>query len=89
MNLDELRLSHCAITDEGLQTLAEGAANHSKDLDLTGNDSITVSGLKYLSTSLQSDSCLLEIYTSVSVLLLTKGCKLWLRGQRVNAKISI
>ena len=60
LNLDELRLSHCAITDEGLQTLAEGAANHSKDLALTGNDSITVSGLKYLSTSLQSDSCLLE-----------------------------
>jgi len=60
LNLDELRLSHCAITDEGLQTLAEGAANHSKDLALTGNDSITVSGLKYLSTSLQSESCRLE-----------------------------
>eukprot|EP00984_Skeletonema_dohrnii_P017955 scaffold8280_cov123-Skeletonema_dohrnii-CCMP3373.AAC.5 len=58
--LENLYLGYCAITDEGLQALAEGAANHCKHLDLTGNDSITASGLKYLSTSMQSEGCLLE-----------------------------
>eukprot|EP00985_Skeletonema_marinoi_P016115 scaffold8567_cov83-Skeletonema_marinoi.AAC.2 len=43
-----------------MQALAEGALNHCKDLNLSGNDSITASGFRYLSTSLQSNSCRLE-----------------------------
>eukprot|EP00984_Skeletonema_dohrnii_P026243 scaffold15567_cov74-Skeletonema_dohrnii-CCMP3373.AAC.3 len=60
LNLNELSLRYCAINDEGVQTLAEGATNHCKDLNLSGNDSITALGLRYLSTSLQSNSCRLE-----------------------------
>ena len=60
MNLTTLALEQCGIIDEGLQALAEGAAKHCKFVDLSDNDSITTSGLRYLSTSLQSESCRLE-----------------------------
>jgi len=60
LNLNELSLRSCGIDDEGLQALANGATNHCKDLDLSENDSITVLGLRRLSTSLQSESCRLE-----------------------------
>eukprot|EP00984_Skeletonema_dohrnii_P029364 scaffold19900_cov119-Skeletonema_dohrnii-CCMP3373.AAC.1 len=60
LNLNKLSLLGCQMNDEGLQALAEGATNHCKDLDLSGNDSITALGLRYLSTSLQSESCRLE-----------------------------
>eukprot|EP00984_Skeletonema_dohrnii_P027879 scaffold17584_cov71-Skeletonema_dohrnii-CCMP3373.AAC.3 len=59
LNLDELRLRDCDINDEGLQAMA-GTVNHCKDLDLSSNQSITASGLKYLSASLQSENCCLE-----------------------------
>ncbi|KAK1732318.1 leucine-rich repeat protein [Skeletonema marinoi] len=59
-NLNALSLRSCGIDDEGLQSLANGATNYCKDLDLSGNNSITVLGLRRLSTSLQSDSCRLE-----------------------------
>ena len=59
LNLNELRLEECRISDEGLQALAE-TVNHCKDLNLAGNDSITALGFRYLSTSLQSNSCRLE-----------------------------
>ena len=48
LNLIELCLRQCGINDEGLQALAE-AVHHCKDLDLSDNDSITASGLRYLS----------------------------------------
>jgi len=60
LNLNGLSLLGCDIDDEGLQALAEGATNHCKDLDLSENNSITVIGLRHLSTSLQSESCRLE-----------------------------
>eukprot|EP00984_Skeletonema_dohrnii_P031636 scaffold24379_cov115-Skeletonema_dohrnii-CCMP3373.AAC.3 len=60
MNLKRLNLESCGIDDEGLQALTEGATTHCKDLDLSGNDSITASGLRYLSASLQSEHCCLE-----------------------------
>eukprot|EP00984_Skeletonema_dohrnii_P002449 scaffold844_cov125-Skeletonema_dohrnii-CCMP3373.AAC.2 len=60
LNLNKLSLLGCNIDDEGLQALANGATNHCKDLDLSGNNSITALGLRYLSTSLQSESCRLE-----------------------------
>jgi Ran GTPase-activating protein (RanGAP) involved in mRNA processing and transport len=59
LNLDELRLRDCNINDEGLQAMA-GTVNHCKDLDLSSNQSITASGLRYLSASLQSENCCLE-----------------------------
>eukprot|EP00984_Skeletonema_dohrnii_P026065 scaffold15321_cov83-Skeletonema_dohrnii-CCMP3373.AAC.3 len=60
MDLKHLDFESCRINDEGLQALSGGAAKHCKDLQLTGNDSITALGLRHLSTSLQSDSCRLE-----------------------------
>ena len=61
IQLDELRLLDCHISDEGLQALTEGAAvNHCKYLDLKWNDQITAAGFRLLSTSLQSQSCCLE-----------------------------
>eukprot|EP00984_Skeletonema_dohrnii_P036401 scaffold37330_cov144-Skeletonema_dohrnii-CCMP3373.AAC.1 len=59
LNLHELHLRQCDINDEGLQALA-GTVNRCKDLDLSGNRSITASGLRYLSTSLRSVNCCLE-----------------------------
>jgi Ran GTPase-activating protein (RanGAP) involved in mRNA processing and transport len=58
--LNHLRLVVCAINDEGLQALAQGAANHCATLDLSENYRITASGLQCLSTSLQSESCRVE-----------------------------
>ena len=60
IQLDRLRFWECDINDEGLQALIdEGAVNHCKYLDLQGNQ-ITVSGLRLLSTALQSESCCVE-----------------------------
>ncbi|KAK1732316.1 leucine-rich repeat protein [Skeletonema marinoi] len=60
MDLKHLDVECCGINDEGLQALCVGAAKHCEDLQLAGNDAITASGLRYLSTSLQSESCRLE-----------------------------
>eukprot|EP00985_Skeletonema_marinoi_P026904 scaffold21290_cov156-Skeletonema_marinoi.AAC.5 len=57
MILKYLFLENCRISDEGLHALAEGAANHCKEIDLDRNESITATGLSYLSSSIQSDSC--------------------------------
>ena len=59
-HLDGLKLWNCDINDEGLQALIEGAVDHCKYLDLQRNDQITLSGLRLLSTPLQSESCCLE-----------------------------
>eukprot|EP00985_Skeletonema_marinoi_P007535 scaffold3316_cov94-Skeletonema_marinoi.AAC.18 len=59
LNLNKLRLRDCDINDEGLQAMA-GTVNHCKDLDLSSNQSITASGLRYLSASLQSENCCLK-----------------------------
>jgi len=60
MNLKYLGFECCSITDEGLHALAEGAANHCEELGLDGNESITSTGLSYLSNSIRSDSCCVE-----------------------------
>eukprot|EP00984_Skeletonema_dohrnii_P018038 scaffold8338_cov72-Skeletonema_dohrnii-CCMP3373.AAC.2 len=57
LNLKNLCLENCRISDVGLHALAEGAANHCKTLDLDGNESITRTGLSYLSSAIRSDSC--------------------------------
>eukprot|EP00985_Skeletonema_marinoi_P000614 scaffold224_cov108-Skeletonema_marinoi.AAC.12 len=80
LNLDELRLRECGIDDEGLQALTEGATNHCKDLNLSGNDSITASGLRYLSTSLQSDTCRLENLLIGSINIGDDGAEVLARG---------
>eukprot|EP00984_Skeletonema_dohrnii_P010696 scaffold4191_cov76-Skeletonema_dohrnii-CCMP3373.AAC.14 len=59
VKLNRLGISRCHINDEGLLALAQGAANHCKELDLHGN-SITTLGLSHLSNSIQSDSCRVE-----------------------------
>mmetsp|Transcript_11760 Transcript_11760/g.18109 ORF Transcript_11760/g.18109 Transcript_11760/m.18109 type:complete len:326 (-) Transcript_11760:812-1789(-) len=56
VNLHELKLSYCRINDEGLHELFQGVAN-CEELDLEGNESITATGLSYLSSSIRSDSC--------------------------------
>eukprot|EP00985_Skeletonema_marinoi_P025697 scaffold19122_cov162-Skeletonema_marinoi.AAC.6 len=60
MILKYLGFECCSITDEGLHALAEGAANHCEELGLDGNESITATGLSYLSNSIRSDSCRVE-----------------------------
>ncbi|KAK1733713.1 leucine-rich repeat protein [Skeletonema marinoi] len=80
MDLEHLTLQHCDINDEGLQALTEGATNHCKDLNLSGNDSITASGLRYLSTSLQSDTCHLESLLIGSINLRDDGAEVLARG---------
>ena len=58
-SLNMLRLSQNSIGDVGVQALVEGLVNcvNLKDLGLLGNRSITASGLRSLSTLLQSESC--------------------------------
>jgi len=60
VNLKNLELSSCRINDEGLRALSQGAANHCEEIDLFPNESITSTGLSYLSSSIRSDSCRLE-----------------------------
>ena len=60
IQLDELGLRGCGINDEGLQALIEGAVNHCSYLVLASNRRITASGLRFLSTALQSKRCCLE-----------------------------
>ncbi|KAK1733714.1 hypothetical protein QTG54_015569 [Skeletonema marinoi] len=80
MDLEHLTLQRCDINDEGLQALTEGAVTHCKDLNLSGNDSITASGLRYLSTSLQSDTCHLESLLIGSINLRDDGAEVLARG---------
>eukprot|EP00984_Skeletonema_dohrnii_P037425 scaffold39492_cov494-Skeletonema_dohrnii-CCMP3373.AAC.1 len=58
--LDELSLNYCFINDEGLQALTEGALDNCLKLSVQWSTNITVSGWRYLSASLQSESCCLE-----------------------------
>eukprot|EP00985_Skeletonema_marinoi_P023377 scaffold15564_cov127-Skeletonema_marinoi.AAC.1 len=60
VTLDYLELRYCCINNEGLQELAKGISYQCKGLDLDGNHSISSSGLTYLATALQSESCCLE-----------------------------
>eukprot|EP00984_Skeletonema_dohrnii_P013633 scaffold5654_cov77-Skeletonema_dohrnii-CCMP3373.AAC.1 len=60
MNLKTLGLECCSINDEGLHALAEGAAIHCEELDLDENESITSTGLSYLSNAIRSDSSLVK-----------------------------
>ncbi|KAK1733712.1 leucine-rich repeat protein, partial [Skeletonema marinoi] len=80
LNLNELSLRYCAINDEGLQALTEGAVNHCKGLNLSENDSITALGLRYLSTSLQCDSCRLESLFIGSINIGDDGAEVLARG---------
>jgi hypothetical protein len=58
MTLKYMSLKGCGINDEALEALARGAAN-CQTLALNGNE-FMVSGLRCLSTSLQSESCRVE-----------------------------
>eukprot|EP00984_Skeletonema_dohrnii_P026544 scaffold15895_cov155-Skeletonema_dohrnii-CCMP3373.AAC.1 len=60
VNLKHLGLEFCRINDKGLQAFTQGAVNHCTELNLRGNDSITATGLSYLSNSIRSDSCCVE-----------------------------
>ena len=60
IQLDELGLRDCGLNNEGLQALIEGAVNHCSYLVLASNRRITASGLRFLSTALQSKRCCLE-----------------------------
>ena len=60
IQLQALNLYRCGINDEGLQALIEGAVNHCSYLNLASNRRITASGLRFLSTALQSERCYVE-----------------------------
>eukprot|EP00984_Skeletonema_dohrnii_P015205 scaffold6522_cov118-Skeletonema_dohrnii-CCMP3373.AAC.2 len=60
MSLKNLFLANCRISDVGLHALADGAVNQCEILALDRNESITSTGLSYLSNSIQSDSCRVE-----------------------------
>eukprot|EP00984_Skeletonema_dohrnii_P029682 scaffold20524_cov85-Skeletonema_dohrnii-CCMP3373.AAC.2 len=60
VKLKYLLLDNCRISDEGLHALAEVAANQCKVLHLDENESITSTGLSYLSNAIRSDSCRVE-----------------------------
>ena len=59
LTLDELSLKWCEINDNGVQALAEGAANNCKEMNLHCNG-ITALGWRNLSILLPSESCCLE-----------------------------
>eukprot|EP00984_Skeletonema_dohrnii_P010495 scaffold4092_cov105-Skeletonema_dohrnii-CCMP3373.AAC.4 len=79
MDLKRLNLRSCGINDEGLQALAEGATNHCKNLDLSANP-LMASGLRVLSTSLQSNSCRLENLHIGSINIGDDGAEILARG---------
>jgi len=60
VNLKYLFISHCHINDDGLHGLAQAAVNQCEALDLDGNESITATGLSYLSNLIRSVSCRVE-----------------------------
>ena len=60
IKLDNLHLWGCHINDEGLQAFIEGAVNNCSYLDLSRNRRITASGLRLLSTALQSERCYMK-----------------------------
>jgi len=61
-----------------------GAAKHCKDLQLSGNHSITALGLRHLSTSLQSVSCRLENLYLSSMDIRDDGAEVLARGLNGN-----
>ena len=60
VTLNKLLLMFCEINDGGLEALTQGAVNNCKEMNLDGNVDIGASGWRFLSTSLQSESCCLE-----------------------------
>eukprot|EP00984_Skeletonema_dohrnii_P027222 scaffold16716_cov146-Skeletonema_dohrnii-CCMP3373.AAC.13 len=62
VNVKHLNLRYCRINDEGLLALTQGqgVANHCEVLVLDGNESITATGLSYLSNSIRYESCRVE-----------------------------
>ncbi len=61
VTLEHLDLERCQINDEGLQAFAQGSGIHCRELILKGNRSITATGLRCVSNSLQSQYCQVEI----------------------------
>eukprot|EP00984_Skeletonema_dohrnii_P023282 scaffold12357_cov91-Skeletonema_dohrnii-CCMP3373.AAC.1 len=61
---------NCRINDEGLRALSQGAVNHCEEIDLFPNESITSTGLSYLSSSIRSGSCRVKT--------------LWLQGMQIG-----
>eukprot|EP00984_Skeletonema_dohrnii_P018041 scaffold8338_cov72-Skeletonema_dohrnii-CCMP3373.AAC.5 len=87
MNLKYLFLEGCSITDEGLQSFTQGAANHCKILDLDGNETITSTGLSYLSDSIRSDSCRVETLYLQGILIGDDGMEVLARGLAGNKSV--
>jgi len=87
MNLKYLFLEKCRISDEGLQSFTQGAANHCKILDLDGNESITSTGLSYLSDSIRSDSCHVETLYLQGILIGDDGMEILALGLSDNKSV--
>eukprot|EP00985_Skeletonema_marinoi_P003514 scaffold1505_cov146-Skeletonema_marinoi.AAC.28 len=87
MNLKYLFLEKCRISDEGLQAFTQGAANNCKILDLDGNESITITGLSYLSDSIRSDSCRVETLWLQGIIIGDDGMEFLARGLAGNKSV--
>eukprot|EP00984_Skeletonema_dohrnii_P009923 scaffold3820_cov77-Skeletonema_dohrnii-CCMP3373.AAC.2 len=86
-NLKRLDLRHCRINDEGLQAFTQGAVIHCKRLDLRENESITTTGLSYLSNSIRSDSCCVEALFLRGTRIGDDGMKVLARGLAGNKSV--
>eukprot|EP00984_Skeletonema_dohrnii_P032109 scaffold25556_cov144-Skeletonema_dohrnii-CCMP3373.AAC.2 len=86
-SLKNLFLANCRISDDGLHALAEGAANHCEILALDGNESITSTGLSYLSNSIQSDSCRVETLDLQGIPIGDDGMEVLARGLAGNKSV--
>eukprot|EP00984_Skeletonema_dohrnii_P019208 scaffold9129_cov78-Skeletonema_dohrnii-CCMP3373.AAC.1 len=87
VNLEHLGLGGCRINDEGLHALVEGAANHCEELHLGGNDSITATGLSYLSDSIRSHSCRVKILHLYIMSIGDNGLEVLARGLADNKSV--
>ena len=87
VNLKRLDLCDCHINDEGLQAFTQGAAIHCKRLDLRKNESITTTGLSYLSNSIRSDSCRVEALFLRGTRIGDDGMKVLARGLAGNKSV--
>eukprot|EP00984_Skeletonema_dohrnii_P018040 scaffold8338_cov72-Skeletonema_dohrnii-CCMP3373.AAC.4 len=87
MNLKNLGVECCSITDEGLHALVEGAANHCEELYLDGNGSITSAGLSYLSSAIRSDSSLVKTLYLQRIPIGDDGMEVLARGLAGNKSV--
>eukprot|EP00984_Skeletonema_dohrnii_P027305 scaffold16837_cov82-Skeletonema_dohrnii-CCMP3373.AAC.2 len=87
VNLKYLDVLHCRINDEGLRALYPGAANHCLEIDIGGNESITATGLSYLSNSIRSDSCRVHTLDLLGIPIESDALEVLARGLAGNKSV--